>query len=114
MRAWGGKPAGVGIRRVGKEDHHTCLVLRCLLARGKGAGVSISNHWIKAFRLVPTCVRSCGLGSISCPLLGFDWPHPISQDPAMQVREKGFRSNGVGWGWGEGGLRVRERERESI
>lgn len=76
--------------------------------------MSIFSHWIKAFRMVPTFIRSCGLGFISYPLLGFDWPQPISQDPAMQVREKGFRSNGVGWGLGEGGLRGRERVRESI
>ena len=83
--------------------------------------MSISSHWIKASRMVRTFVRSCGLGCISYPLLGLDWPHPISQDPAMQVREKGFRSNGVerglggrggGGGGGGGGLGGRERERE--
>ena len=91
------KPAGAGVRRVGREKRSSAL----LRGACSGAGVRLD----KGLPHGRTLVRGCGLGSILYPLLGLDWHPFLLQDPAMQVRVKVFRNNGVGLG-GFGGGKV--------
>ena len=111
---WGGKPAGIGIGALEKKI--IILVLSEVLAcSGEGGWVSISSHWIKAFRMVRTFVRSCGLGSISYPLLGLDWPHSHFAGSGHAGEGEGFSEQWRGVGLGGGGVTgAREREREYL